>query len=111
MPIKRRLYRSQNDRIFAGLFGGLGEYFEIDPVILRLVWIVLFIITGIIPGVIIYLIAIFIVPPEPIQFEPASSSQKPKEEPATESKLASEQSIQAPPSTSDQSSERPNNAW
>ena len=58
----KRLYRNKENRVFAGIIGGLGEYFEVDPVILRLLWLVILIATGILPGVIVYLAAIFIVP-------------------------------------------------
>lgn len=63
MSIKR-LYRSRTDRILAGIFGGLGQYFEVDSVLLRLVWLVLFVVTGFFPGAIIYLVAIFVIPLE-----------------------------------------------
>jgi len=59
----KKLYRSRNNKILAGICGGLGEYFQIDPVIIRLLWIVLSLIWGF--GVILYIIAIFIIPPEP----------------------------------------------
>lgn len=58
----KKLYRSKNDKVFAGICGGLGEYFEVDSTILRLAWLLVVVFTGIFPGVIIYLIAIFIIP-------------------------------------------------
>lgn len=58
----KRVYRSKHNRVFAGVCGGLGEYFEIDPVILRLLWLLVVIFTGVFPGIIAYIIAIFIVP-------------------------------------------------
>lgn len=58
----KKLYRSETNKIFAGLFGGIGEYFDMDPVILRLLWLVILISTAIVPGIIIYIFAIFIVP-------------------------------------------------
>lgn len=59
---QKRLYRSKTNRIFAGICGGLGEYMNVDPVMLRLIWTLIVIFTGIFPGVIAYFIAIFIVP-------------------------------------------------
>jgi len=59
----RKLYRSRENKILAGVCGGVGEYFQIDPVIIRLLWIVLSLVWGF--GVILYIIAIFIIPPEP----------------------------------------------
>lgn len=58
----KRLYRSSENRVLAGVFGGLGEYFDVDPVILRLAFVFVLIFTAIIPGLIAYLAAIFIVP-------------------------------------------------
>jgi len=55
-----RLYKSNTDKVFEGVCGGLGEYFNIDPVIIRLVWVVLIIFGG--TGVVAYLIAMFIIP-------------------------------------------------
>ena len=58
----KRLYRSKTNKIFAGICGGLGEYMNVDPVALRLVWVLIVVFTGIFPGVIAYLISIFIIP-------------------------------------------------
>ncbi len=51
--------------MFAGICGGLGEYFNVDPVALRLAWLLVVIFTGFFPGVIAYILAIFIIPLEP----------------------------------------------
>lgn len=58
----KRLYRSKENRVFAGIIGGLGEYFDVDPVALRLAYILIAVFTGFIPGLIAYVIAIFVVP-------------------------------------------------
>jgi len=62
MTVKKKLYRSEKNRILAGIFGGLGEYFNIDATVLRLGWLLVFVFTGIFPGLLAYIIAIFIVP-------------------------------------------------
>ncbi len=36
----KRLYRSGKDNLLGGVCGGMGEYFEIDPVIIRIIWVV-----------------------------------------------------------------------
>jgi phage shock protein C len=59
----KRLYRSDHNKVFAGICGGLGEYLNIDPVVLRLVWVLVVIFTGFVPGVLVYIIAYFIIPP------------------------------------------------
>ena len=56
---KRRLYRSDKNRVIAGVCGGLGEYFAIDPIIFRLLFLV-FLFAGF--GILIYIIAWIFVP-------------------------------------------------
>lgn len=58
----KRLYRSAADRKIAGVCGGLGEYLDLDPTILRLACTLICIITGIVPLVIVYLLAWILVP-------------------------------------------------
>lgn len=58
----KKLYRSKENRVFAGIIGGIGEYFEVDPVLIRVMWLLIVVFTGFVPGVIAYVIATFIVP-------------------------------------------------
>lgn len=57
----KQLLRSRRDRVFAGVCGGVGEYFEIDPNLVRLVWILISL-AGVVPGVLLYLLAWVILP-------------------------------------------------
>jgi len=59
---QKRLYRSKTDKVFAGICGGLGEYSKVDPVLIRLIWLLIVIFTGFFPGVLAYLLAILIIP-------------------------------------------------
>lgn len=59
---KKRLIRSSKNRVMTGLFGGLGDYFGVDPTILRLLGILVAIFTGFFPGLIVYLIGSLVVP-------------------------------------------------
>lgn len=61
----KRLYKSSENKVVAGVIGGLGEYYDIDPTILRLGFIVLAIFTNLIPAVIGYIVAMLIVPKHP----------------------------------------------
>jgi phage shock protein C len=61
----KRLYRSERNKVFAGICGGLGEYFNVDPAALRLAWLLVVIFTGFFPGVLAYILAIFVIPPAP----------------------------------------------
>lgn len=63
MSPTKRLYRSRTDRKIAGICGGLAQYFDIDPVIVRLAWALLFFLAG--TGFIVYLIAWIVIPLEP----------------------------------------------
>lgn len=57
----KRLYRSKKNKIIAGICGGIGEYFGIDPVIVRLVWVIFSLVSfGL--GFFAYLIAWMIIP-------------------------------------------------
>ncbi len=58
----KRLYRSERDRMFLGVCGGIGEYFNIDPTIIRVIWAV-FGCTG--AGILAYFIAAVIMPGNP----------------------------------------------
>jgi phage shock protein C len=62
---ERKLYRSQVNKMLAGVCGGLGEYLRIDATLIRLVWIVLSLTGGI--GIIAYIAALIIIPPNPDQ--------------------------------------------
>ncbi len=59
---QKKLYRSDKNKVWGGVIGGLGEYFNIDPTLLRLVWLLIVVFTGFIPGIIVYLAALLIVP-------------------------------------------------
>lgn len=58
----KKLYRSREHRIWKGVIGGVGEYCNIDPVLLRIFFIFFVLATGLIPGLITYGIAIYIIP-------------------------------------------------
>jgi phage shock protein PspC (stress-responsive transcriptional regulator) len=59
----KRLYRSRTDRKIAGVCGGLGAYFNVDPIIFRIVWVVLVLGAGV--GILGYLIFWLVVSEEP----------------------------------------------
>lgn len=65
----KRLYKSRRNRVVAGVIGGVGEYFNVDPVLLRVAWILLVIFTAVIPGIISYIFAALIIPERPAHGE------------------------------------------
>ncbi len=58
----KRLYKSNTNKVWAGVLGGVGEYYDIDPTLLRLAFLVLAIMTAFVPALIGYIIAAIIVP-------------------------------------------------
>lgn len=66
----RHLYLSQTNKVIAGVCGGLGEYLGIDPVILRVIFVVLVFFSGI--GLLGYIIAWLVMPKRRVETEPAS---------------------------------------
>ncbi|WP_044749454.1 PspC domain-containing protein [Bacillus alveayuensis] len=60
----KRLYRSRNNRKLAGVLGGIAEYFQLDPAIVRLVFVILLVLTTFVPFGLIYLAAMVIIPEE-----------------------------------------------
>jgi len=59
-----RLYRSSTQRMLSGVCGGLGEYFNIDPTLVRIVYILVTIATGVLLGIGLYFVLWLIVPSE-----------------------------------------------
>ena len=60
----KKLYRSFNQRMLGGVCGGLAEYFDIDVSLVRLIFVAVDIVTGLLPMVLFYLIAWIVVPVE-----------------------------------------------
>ncbi len=66
MDIKnKKLYRSETDKKISGLIGGLAEYFEVDSAVLRVLALFALFVTGIVPGIIAYFVALLVVPKKP----------------------------------------------
>lgn len=61
----KQLYLSSTNQQLAGVCGGIGEYFAIDPTVIRLLWIIGTIVTGVLPGIFAYVIAAIIIPRNP----------------------------------------------
>jgi len=62
-----RLYRSRSDRMLFGVAGGMARYFRIDPAIVRLVWVLLFLAVG--AGFLLYIVAAIVIPEEPAGYQ------------------------------------------
>ena len=66
----KRLYRSVTDRRIAGVCGGIAEYLNIDPLVVRLIFVAL-LLFGIAPIILIYLIMWVVVPDNPAEIKSA----------------------------------------
>lgn len=63
MPAKR-LYRS-SDAMLGGVCAGIAEYFDLDPTLVRVAYIVISIATMLIPSILAYLVLWIVIPPRP----------------------------------------------
>ncbi|MEK7113557.1 MAG: PspC domain-containing protein [Patescibacteria group bacterium] len=61
----KKLYRSDDNKVIFGVIGGLGEYFDVDPVLLRVGYVLLCIFTAVVPGILAYLLMALVVPKKP----------------------------------------------
>ena len=59
----RRLTRSNRNKMIAGVCGGLAEYLNMDPTIVRVLYILVSIMSAAFPGVIAYIVLMFVMPP------------------------------------------------
>ena len=60
--MKKRLYKSSTDRKVCGVCGGIANYFDVDPTVIRLIWVIFTLAGG--SGLIAYIIAAIIMPDE-----------------------------------------------
>ncbi|HEY8364415.1 MAG TPA: PspC domain-containing protein [Haloplasmataceae bacterium] len=58
--MNKKLYKSHTDRILLGVCGGIGEYFNVDATIIRLIWVFFGLVFG--SGILAYLICALIIP-------------------------------------------------
>ena len=63
--MEKKLYKSETNKMLAGVCGGIAEYFNIDPTLVRLGWVVFCALGG--SGVLAYIIMAIIMPSRPIE--------------------------------------------
>ena len=61
---RRKLTRSRN-KMIAGVCGGIAEYFEMDPTLVRVLYVLVSILSVAFPGILAYIILMFVMPPPP----------------------------------------------
>jgi phage shock protein C len=86
----KRLYRSRTNRMISGVCAGLGDFFSIDPTVVRLIFVIVGIAGWVFPAVLIYLVMAIVIPEEPGRYVPPPMpatpvpSEKPVEPPMSE---------------------------
>ena len=58
--MNRKLYKSNQNKMIAGLCGGLGEFFDVDPTLIRLLWVIFALAAG--SGLLVYIASAIIIP-------------------------------------------------
>lgn len=94
----KRMYRSNIDRKVAGVCGGLGEYLNIDPLLIRLIFVVLTLAGG--GGVLIYIVMWIIMPESPVYFPPSPSPDYSGSEPVNNAEQGNNDPVNQPVSPS-----------
>ena len=65
MGTERKFYKS-NDKKISGVCGGIGEYFDIDPIVIRVIYLLLSIFSAGFPGLLLYIILALVIPNRPL---------------------------------------------
>ncbi len=72
MDLQKKLYKSRENKMLCGVCGGIGEYFKIDPTLVRLGFALLCVLAG--GGILLYIIALIVMPQAPEEYVPPSAS-------------------------------------
>jgi phage shock protein PspC (stress-responsive transcriptional regulator) len=98
MQVNRRLYRCRHDQRIAGVASGIAEYFDADPTVVRILWVLSIFLGGF--GLLLYIALAIIVPLEPEQgfLGVGSQADAPTGEPAADGGIPTSTGWQAAPS-------------
>jgi phage shock protein C len=80
----KRLYRSRTNRMISGVCAGLGDFFSMDPTVVRLIFVIVGVVGWVFPAVIIYLVMAIVIPEEPGVYTPPSHIETSAEPPINE---------------------------
>ena len=75
MPAPKKIVRPRVNRSVAGVCAGMAHYLDLDVTLVRLVWALITIMSGIFPGVVIYAVAWVVIPEEPLMLPAAGAAQ------------------------------------
>lgn len=68
--LRKKLTKSSSNRVIAGVLGGFGEYLNVKPNTLRIIYLIITALTSFIPGIVIYLMLAVLMPDDPRQATP-----------------------------------------
>ncbi|MEI3110818.1 MAG: PspC domain-containing protein, partial [Oscillospiraceae bacterium] len=77
--MKKRLYRIESGKMLAGVCGGIAEYFDIDPTLVRALWVLFCILGG--SGILLYIILAVLIPSEDSLSRPIANPRLPAGDP------------------------------
>lgn len=68
--LRKKLTKSSNNRVITGVLGGFGEYLNVKPNTLRIIYLIITALTSFIPGIVIYLMLAVLMPDDPHRATP-----------------------------------------
>lgn len=72
----KKLYRSTLNKKLCGVCGGIAEYFDLDPVLIRLLWVCASLFSACFPGLLVYIIFAIVVPSQPYEINQPQQPQQ-----------------------------------
>ena len=78
---RKRLVRPRTSRKIAGVCAGMAEYFDLDITLVRVLWLVITFFTGIVFGLVAYIVAWIVMPEEPVYSTTPQAQQVPSPNP------------------------------
>jgi phage shock protein C len=76
VPARHRLMRLRHNRRIAGVCAGFAEYLDLDVTLVRLLWFIVTVLSGIVPGVVAYVAGWIIMPEEPEMMSAPAAGQQ-----------------------------------
>lgn len=61
----KRFFRSSSEKVVSGVCGGIADYFNLDPNLVRLGWVLLTVFTAVVPGIVGYIVVAAVIPEAP----------------------------------------------
>lgn len=63
--MQKKLYKNTENRMFSGVLAGFAEFLNIEITLVRIFYVLFVLVTGFFPGVLLYIVAIFVMPEKP----------------------------------------------